>query len=310
MPIGHEPRSGTYYEILGAEGAETPILFIHGGGATGACFRGDLCGNPGWADLLAERGHEVWVTDWPGCGRSGNRHVIDLEYADIVSGYRRLVRDVIARPIVVVCHSMGGATTWQLVEHEGDLVRGVVSVAAAYPGNIPPRGEILREEGDVVIARFLETGVDFRVDRGRGYLYEDDYIFNQGIATSTRFPRERVDAMRAGLVGFPPRMLLQRMGILPGLPIVADTARFTNKPIRLVAGTEDPAHTLETERATVELLRGWGADVELVWLGDRGIVGNGHFLFFEDNAADILDVIAEQIDGVTAAARSYENRPA
>jgi pimeloyl-ACP methyl ester carboxylesterase len=310
MRVGHEPSSGTYYEVLGPANAETPVLLIHGGGATGACFRSDLHGNPGWADLLAERGHEVWVTDWPGCGRSGNRHLVDLEYADIVAGYRRLLRDVIARPAVVVCHSMGGATTWQLVEHEGDLVRGVVSVAAAYPGNIPPRGKVLREEGDIVHARFLETGVDFRVDRGRGYLYEDDYIYNQGIATSSRFPLDRVDAMRAGLVGFPPRMLLQRMGILPGLPIVEHPSRFAGKPIRLVAGTEDPAHRLETEQATVNLLRSWGADAELVWLGDRGIVGNGHFLFFEDNAAEILDIVAEQMEAVSAVAGRYETRPA
>src|SRR5436190_15985391 len=152
MRIGHEVSSGMYYEILGREGAETSILFIHGGGLTGACFRGDLCGNRGWADLLAERGCEVWVTDWPGCGRSGNRHLIDVEYSDIVSGYRRLLREVIARPVVVICHSMGGAATWQLIEHENDLVQGVVSVAASHPGNIPPRGEILREEGDVVYA--------------------------------------------------------------------------------------------------------------------------------------------------------------
>jgi pimeloyl-ACP methyl ester carboxylesterase len=301
MRVGHEVSSGTYYELLGREGGETSVLFIHGGGLSGACFRGDLHGNRGWADLLAERGYQVWVTDWPGCGRSGNRHLIDLEHSDIVSGYRRLLRDVIARQVVVVCHSMGGVTAWQLVEHENDLVQGVVSVSGSYPGNIPPRGEMLREEGDVVYARFLETGVQFRVDRRRGYLHEDDFIYNQAIATSTRFPRDLVEKMRAGLVALPPRMLLQRIGILPGLPTVENTSAFAGKPIRLLAGTEDPAHTLQSERSTVELLRSWGANVELVWLADRGIVGNGHFLFFEDNAVDILDVIAEQIDIISNA---------
>jgi pimeloyl-ACP methyl ester carboxylesterase len=135
-----------------------------------------LLGNAGWADQLAERGHEVWVTDWPGCGRSGNRHLIDLEYDDIVSGFRQLLRDVIGRPVVVICHSMGGAATWQLVERETDLVRGVVAVAAAFPGNISPRGEVLREDGDVLVTRSLDTGVQFTVDMRRGYFYEDDYI--------------------------------------------------------------------------------------------------------------------------------------
>jgi pimeloyl-ACP methyl ester carboxylesterase len=276
---------------------------IHGGGATGACFRGDLEGGAGWADQLAARGHEVWVTDWPGCGRSGNRNVIDLEYADIVAGYRKLLREVIAKPVVVIPHSMGGATTWQLVEHDRDLVTGVVSVAAAFPGNIQSRSTVLSEDGTVIRVRFEDSGAEFTVDRGRGYIYEDDYVYRQAIGDSTRFPMDRVDAMRAGFVPFPPRMLLQRMGVLPGLPAVADTSGFEGLPIRLVAGSEDPAHTHEIERSTVELLCSWGAEAELVWLADRGISGNGHFLMFEENSREILEVIAEQVDAVAAARR-------
>jgi pimeloyl-ACP methyl ester carboxylesterase len=196
---------------------------------------------------------------------------------------------------------MGGATTWQLVEHETDLVQGVVAVAASFPGNISPRGEVLREDGDVLLTRSLDTGVQFTVDMRRGYLYEDDYIYSQGLATSTRFPRHLVDTMRAGLVGFPPRMLLQRIGVLPGFPAVEDSSGFRGLPIRLIAGSEDPAHTLEVERSTLELLRGWGADAELVFLPDRGIVGNGHFLFFEDNATELLGIVAEQVDAVLGA---------
>jgi hypothetical protein len=95
-------------------------------------------------------------------------------------------------------------------------------------------------------------------------------------------------------------MLLQRIGVLPGFPAVQDTSGFRGLPVRLVAGSEDPAHTLEVERSTVELLRGWGAEVDLIWLPDRGIVGNGHFLFFEDNAAELLGIVAEQVDSVMA----------
>jgi pimeloyl-ACP methyl ester carboxylesterase len=299
LRCGHEPVTGTYYEVLGAGYGAPAVLMIHGGGATGACFRADLEGRPGWADLLATRGHTVWVSDWPGCGRSGNRVLTDIEYDDVVEGHRRLLRDVIGEPVVIVCHSMGGAVAWQLVEHEPDLVAGVVSVAAAFPGNLGSRSEILSEEGSVTTVRFVDSGAVFVVDRSRGYLYEDEYIFRQGIATSRHFPLALVDRMRAGLVPLPPKMLLQRMGVLPGLPSVDDPSGFQGLGVRLVAGSEDPAHTLSIERATSELLSGWGAHAEVVWLADLGIDGNGHFLFFEDNADDVLGVVAEQIGAVS-----------
>ena len=300
MRCGHEAATGTYYEVLGEGGDAAAVLMIHGGGATGACFRADLRGRPGWADQLASRGHTVWVSDWPGCGRSGNRVLTDIEYGDVVAGHRRLLRDVIGEPVVIVCHSMGGAVAWQLVEHEPDLVAGVVSVAAAFPGNLSSRSEILSEEGSVTTVRFVDSGAVFVVDRSRGYLYEDEYIFRQGISTSRRFPLHLVERMRASLVPLPPKMLLQRMGVLPGLPAVHDTSGFRELGVRLVAGSEDPAHTLAIERATADLLRRWGAVADVVWLPDRGIDGNGHFLFFEDNADEVLTVVAEQVTAVSA----------
>ncbi|HEX6458279.1 MAG TPA: alpha/beta fold hydrolase [Thermoleophilaceae bacterium] len=299
--VGWEKASGTYYEIFGASsGGAPPLLFIHGGGATGACWRATADGRVGWADQLAERGYECWLTDWPGTGRSGNRNGLDIEYGDVVDGYRRLLRDVIAQPAVVVCHSMGGAVTWQLVQHESDLVAGVVSVAGAYPANVVAKSEVVSDDGDVAEIVFADTGVQMTVDRRVMNLYGDGYIYQQGIATSTRFPMDKVDEFRAALVGLPPKMLLQRLGVLEGMPVVDQPAGFQGKPIRLIAGGEDPAHTREIEERTIGLLRGWGADAELIWLPERGIEGNAHFLMAEENSDEILEVLVEQLEAVGA----------
>jgi pimeloyl-ACP methyl ester carboxylesterase len=301
--VGWEKASGLYYEIFGARAQDAPpLLLIHGGGATGACWRATADGRAGWADLLVERGYECWLTDWPGTGRSGNRNGLEIEYGDVVDGYRRLLRDVIAEPAVVVCHSMGGAVTWQLVQHESDLVAGVVSVAGAYPANVVARSEVVSDDGAVAEIVFADTGVQMTVDRRVMNLYGDGYIYEQGIATSTRFPRDRVDEFRAGLVGLPPKMLLQRLGVLEGMPIVDQPAGFEGKPIRLIAGGEDPAHTRAIEDRTVGLLRDWGADVELVWLPARGIEGNAHFIFAEENSDELLEVLIEQLEAVGARA--------
>jgi pimeloyl-ACP methyl ester carboxylesterase len=303
--VGHEPRTGLYYELLGpGDAAGPPLLLIHGGGATGACWRATPDGRLGWADQLADRGHRLWVTDWPGTGRSGNRNGLEIIYADVVEGYRTLLREVIAEPVVVMCHSMGGAVTWQLVEHEPDLVAGVLAVAAAYPANaMTGRSRVVSDDGDVAVIDFVDTGVRNSVDRRVMNLYGDGYIFRQGIATSTRFPMDQVDAMRAGFVGLPPRMLLQRLGVEPGLPRVESPAGFEGKPVRLLTGGEDPAHTREIEQRTVDMLREWGAEAQLVWLPDLGVHGNGHFMFFEENSDELLEIVAEQLAVVGAERR-------
>jgi pimeloyl-ACP methyl ester carboxylesterase len=271
-----------YYEVLG-EGR--PVVFIHGGGASGAAFRATPDGRLGWADRLAEQGFQCWVTDWPGCGRSGGRDVLAIRYDDLVDGYARLL-SLVGTPPTIVCHSMGGAVTWKLVER--GLVERVVAVAASCPGNIQPPGETISDDGRLARIRFVASGVEFEVARDRLSYYSDAYVFDQGIAGSRRFPMEHLPQFRASLLGLPPLTLLQRLGAEGGLPKVEQTEAFRGVAVHYVTGTEDPAHTPEIEERTVELLGAWGADVQLHW-----IEGNGHFLFLEENSDEILEQVVE-----------------
>jgi pimeloyl-ACP methyl ester carboxylesterase len=176
--------------------------------------------------------------------------------------------------------------TWKLVEL--GLVERVVAIAASYPGNIQPAGEIIFDDGSCVRIRFVATGVEFEVARDRLAYYSDAYVFDQGIAGSRRFPREHLGQFRASLLGLPPLTLLQRLGAEDGLPKVERTDAFRGVAVHYFTGTEDPAHTPEIEERTIELLRTWGADAHLHWLD-----GNGHFLFLEKNSDEILEQVVE-----------------
>jgi pimeloyl-ACP methyl ester carboxylesterase len=297
--VGREVGSGLYYEILGRpDRVSTPLLFIHGGGGSGTTFRSTPDGRLGWSDLLAERGYRSWVTDWPGAGRSGYRDLTKVEYDDVVKGYEALLRDVIAEPVIVVPHSMGGAVAWKLVERLPHLVAGVVALAAVHPANLPTACELLSDDGGIVRVRFTQTGVDFAVDRRIPYVYEPSYVYDQGVAGSTQFPREAIPYLFAGHQGMSPRMLLQRVGLVPGMPTIEDPAGFSGKRVRLMAGDRDPAHPREIEQRTVDQLRAWGADAELIWLADRGFVGNGHYLMGEANSDDVLELFIEQVHAI------------
>lgn len=299
---GREVESGLYYEIVGDPTEfPVPILFVHGGGGTGANFRSTPDGRLGWADILAERGYRSWVTDWPGAGRSGYRDLTQMVYDDVIDGYLRLLRDVIREPVVVVPHSMGGAVAWRLVERLPHLVTGVIALAAVHPANLDTKAELVSDDGDVVVVRFALTGVPFIVDRRKPYVYEASYVERQGVADSERFPREAIPQLFAGHQGMSPKMLLQRVGLVPGMPIIEKTDSFAGKRIRLMAGDRDPAHPRALEQRTVDCLCSWGADATLVWLPDRGLAGNGHYLMGESNSEDVLEIFVEQLGVVTNA---------
>jgi pimeloyl-ACP methyl ester carboxylesterase len=290
VPCGWTRRTGTFWERLGPP-SSPPWLFIHGSGATGAGFRVTLDGRPGWAERLAAQEHECWLADWPGSGRSGGKALLDVDYEDLVEGHLELLRDVIGDPVVVVCHSMGGPVAWKLIELVPDLVVGVVALAAAQPGNLDVPGEVRADDGAELTVDFGPSGVTFVIRRDRPYLLPDAYVLHQAIASSRHFPRDHLDVFRRTIVPISPRLVIRRLGLEGGLPRVDDPRPFRGKWIRYFTGSEDPAHTRAIDGATVELFGSWGADAELVWLADRGLDGNGHYLHLEDNSDDILDVV-------------------
>lgn len=300
---GYVPGNGMFYEILGEGSAPTyPWLMIPGGGATGACFRVTPDGRPGWAPRLASQGRQCWVTDWPGTGRSGGIDPLGIDYEFLVDGYVRLLREVIRTPCLIVCHSMGGAIAWRVVEEARPLVAGVLSLAASYPGNIGPAAQVVSDDGTTLTLRHPDSGLEFQVRRDAMWFYSDDYLEHQGVATSSRFPAEHIDTLRKSLVGLPPKVALQRLGADGGLPRIANTRAFQRLWVRDVVGTEDPAHTPEVEQSTVDLLNAWGADAELLPLAHRGITGNGHFLYAEDNSDEVLDLLIGELASLEARA--------
>lgn len=302
-PVGHEPVSGLFYEVVGRGGAAYPhpLLFIHGGGGNGAQWRTSFDGREGWADLLASDGFECWLTDWVGTGRSGYRDPLCLDYDAVVDGYIRLLRDVVGRPVAILPHSMGGAITWRLIEALPHLVAGVVGIACAYPANIQAPSQVTKDDGTTIELTFADTGVKFVVDRTTAYTYGDAYLYNQaGLGTSPAFDENWMPALRSSLGWMSPTMLLQRVGVLPGMPVIADTSGFSGKRVRLLAGDHDPAHTLELESKTAATLTAWGADAQVVWLPDRGVHGSSHFLPQDANYLAVLDVVVSQLQEITA----------
>lgn len=293
---GYEPSSGMYYEVLGVRSpGRPPLVLIHGGAGTGAVFRVTVDGRPGWAEELARRGEEVWIADWPGSGRSAAVDPLAVDYETVVGAFVALLRDAIGVPSILVGHSMGGSIAWRVAELARALVVGVVGLAPSPPGNLgSPAHVVSSRDGDVRIRHpDLETEIPLRLDRP--FVTQPEYVEEQWIAPSERLPREHADGLRRTVVPMSPLLALQRLGGDGGIPAVDDTAAYEGLWIRIVVAPNDPGHTRQLKQPIVDLFSSWGADAKLVHLGDRGVDGNGHFMFAEVNSEDVLAVVLEEL---------------
>src|SRR5438477_7899680 len=66
--IGRFDHPPTYYEVLtpAAGSTKPPVVMIHGGAHTGACYLATPDGRQGWAHVFVAQGYQVVVPDWPG----------------------------------------------------------------------------------------------------------------------------------------------------------------------------------------------------------------------------------------------------
>ncbi len=105
-----------YYDSGGGTAGEPPVLLLHG-----STMRSE-----DWDNIfprLATR-YRVVAYDARGHGRSGRAASYDL--GGFVADARRVVDEVLARPVIIVGHSFGAAVALVLAAEAPELVRGVV----------------------------------------------------------------------------------------------------------------------------------------------------------------------------------------
>jgi pimeloyl-ACP methyl ester carboxylesterase len=111
------------------------------------------------------------------------------------------------------------------------------------------------------------------------------------VGKSTQFPRQQIGLYASSLVPIPPRLLYERRNVRGSQLKVADMSKLRGKRILVMTGTDDVDHPQKLDGSIVEWLNQNGAKAEFIYLGDRGITGNGHMMMLENNS----DALAEQV---------------
>lgn len=293
--IGRVDNPPAYYEVLtpAAGSTKAPVVMIHGGAHTGACYLATPDGRQGWAHVFVAQGYQVVVPDWPGLGRSGYIPLAETSGEVIVAGLGGVLT-ALDRPAIVLTHSMSGAYGWKLLERHGERITKLIAVAPAPPGNIQKPAEIVGENADTVTIRL--EGTTMTIARHSQQPTEQAFVDHTLIGGSTLFPRDHLASYIASLNSMPAPLMLERRNIDGSQLRVVDFSKFRGKPVLVLTGTNDLGHARAVDEAIADWLNANGAKADFIYLGDLGITGNGHMLMLERNSDAVAQLIIDWIE--------------
>jgi pimeloyl-ACP methyl ester carboxylesterase len=286
----------TYYDVLAPDGRHPKgtVMLLHGGSHTGAVYLATVDGRPGWAHDFVRHGYRVVIPDWPGRGRSGFIADEALTGTVVCAGLGNVIAEQ-AGPVTLMTHSMSGHFGWKLLETHGAQIDALIGVAPAPPGNMQPAPIVISESEAAVELKLMEGAAVMTLVRGRPLTATPGFINDKLIGTGTQFPRELIERYIPSLHPVPSRLVYERTNI-NGSALQVDPAAFAGKRIMIVTGTNDVDHPEAFERGMCAWLNAQGARAEFVYLGERGISGNGHMMMLERNSSAIADLIVAELE--------------
>ncbi|MBF0423772.1 MAG: alpha/beta hydrolase [Magnetococcales bacterium] len=255
-------------------GVHGPALFLlHGNGSSHQSFQRQ------WDSTLGKRYHFVTM-DLPGHGQSDN--AIDPPHRYCLKGYTALIHAVLEalgdRTWTFVGHSLGGHILLEtLADREPDRVAGLMLIGA------PP----LRSANDL-LAAYPPSPVENPVNQGASF--EEKLLLaarHQVAKTSCVPPFFMADLQRADPRA---RKELEQAVISGGLANEVNMLKRIQKPVAIVAGTEEKVVGLDYLTPLCDSLDLWGG-------GLLRIDGAGHWPHWEQ--PDLFNpLLARFVDAV------------
>ncbi|MET0427014.1 MAG: alpha/beta fold hydrolase [Microvirga sp.] len=261
----------------------SPVVMVHGGCHTGDCYLSTPDGREGWAGLFARAGHEAYVVDWPGRGRSPRCEDLPrLSTREIADSLRVLVESI--GPAILLVHSAGGPIGWWIAEAAPAAVAAVIGVAPGAPANILP---VLPDDPAEIAKLRHDTslGCPVLMPEDRPVCVDEEFI-RTFWANAPRFPGDALASYCGSIVPESARVFNERFNIGGRGLKLGNPAALMSIPTLVVTGDHDPRHPRAVDEATARYV---GA--EFVWLPDRGITGNGHMPMIEDNSLEIAELL-------------------
>jgi pimeloyl-ACP methyl ester carboxylesterase len=238
--------------------SQYPIILVHGGAGQGTHFMG-LNGMAGWAHYFVQAGYDTYVIDRPGHGRA-------VYHPDFYGEATPVYTFQSVLPLI----NEGAKGRWM---GSGQIDDPLVMQFQAGQNSIP------KDMG--VFKKYYESGAGQLLDKiGPSII----------LAHSMGGPWPYIAAAtRPGKV----KAILDVEGMSPfGAPWNVPVSSLKGVPITCIQAEKS---SIKID-ATVKGLKDGGCDVVAINLKDKGVLGNGHFMMFEDNRKQVFDAIQKVLE--------------
>ncbi|UZF48526.1 alpha/beta fold hydrolase [Rhodococcus rhodochrous] len=281
------------WEAPGDDTAELVVVLVHGGGGQSLDWTTTPNGAPGWAPLLVEAGHPVYLPDRPAHGRSPYRPEVhgDLIPAASSADVQRLFAPGPNDP------RHRAHTGWPWPRRPGTpQFDDLASATQPFPRSL---ADGHRLDGDMLVALLERVGPAVVITHSAG-------APAGWIAAQCR-PDLVAALVAVEPLGPPFRDLGERGRLAYGVTAVPlddrphaesmDPAHppglsgLSSTPTAVVTADSSGRH--QDDLATVAFLRSAGVPVEHLVLSDLGVSGHGHGLIFEQGHDRALAIVRD-----------------
>jgi len=275
-----------------------PIILMHGGNLSGACYETTPDGRMGWYEYFTRQGHAVYLPDQVSRARSG----FNVTPFNEVAAGTRPPTDL---PTVVL---LTKAASWE-------SFRFGPSLGTAFPGEQFPVGAIDQLAAQSIPdqnAEFNPPAVNLTPTRLAELAVKIGGGALLGHSESGFYPELAALQNPAGLRGL---ISIEPATCAPGLGSVtgdastlspAQIAKLAKIPTLVVFGDHlDDASTSSTVnwpaalascQKYVDAINQAGGDATMLHLPDAGVFGNSHMLFQDKNNLQVGDMVLAWID--------------
>lgn len=236
-----------------------PVVLVHGGSGQMLHYMGTGDGAAGWAHYYVQEGYRVYLVDRPGHGRAPY-HPDALGPIGPQPTYAGVVADFKRATV-------GPNRQWS---GPGDVTDPLVDQFMASQ-NATPQDQAMAQ------ALWASRGAELLDKIGPAIVQTHSAGGPFGWLVADQRPKlvKAIVCVEGG------RLPFETLTNLQGIPIVYVTAEKSGRT---------------QGAAVIASLKQAGCDAEELQLKDRGILGNGHFMMFENNRRQVFDVIRGWIE--------------